>query len=211
MAASSNRTAAMSSRAADAERLRQQLRTKPTDRIAWHNLAAAEGDLGRVAEAEAARGGSQLHLQAPEFERPLIAALFGAIGVAVRRHLAGLGRGEGPMRSRNRGSGVVAGAWSVRLRSGGFHTDHVHPHGWLSSACYIALPDAIGSGIGGDRAGWLRFGQPAGPTRPALAAEHFVRPEAGLLALFPAYMWHGVVPFEDHQPRLTVAFDVVPG
>jgi hypothetical protein len=31
-----------------------------------------------------------------------------------------------------------------------------------------------------------------------------------MLALFPAYMWHGVVPFEDERPRLTVAFDVVP-
>jgi uncharacterized protein (TIGR02466 family) len=160
---------------------------------------------------QSVRGGSQLPLQAPEFARPPIAALFGAIDRAVRRHLTALGSGEGPMRSRNRGAGVVTGAWSVRLRSGGFHTDHVHPRGWLSSACYIALPNALGSGERGDRAGWLRLGQPAIPTRPALAAEHFVRPEPGLLALFPAYMWHGVVPFEDDKPRLTVAFDVVPG
>jgi uncharacterized protein (TIGR02466 family) len=187
----------------------------------WPSLAAFLADVTAELEAlhafgahplqQSVRGGGQLHLQAPELARPLVAALFGAIGVAVRRHLANLGSGEGPMRSRNRGSGVVTGAWSVRLRSGGFHTDHVHPRGWLSSACYIALPDAIGSGAEGDRAGWLRFGQPAIPTSPALAAEHFVRPEAGLLALFPAYMWHGVEPFEDEKPRLTVAFDVVPG
>jgi tetratricopeptide (TPR) repeat protein len=187
----------------------------------WPSLAAFLADLTIELESlhafaahplqQSVRGGSQLHLQAPEFGRPLIAALFGAIGVAVRRHLAILGTGEGQMRSRNRGSGVVTGAWSVRLRSGGYHTDHVHPHGWLSSACYIALPNAIGSGAECNRAGWLRLGQPAIPTRPALAAEHYVRPEPGLLALFPAYMWHGVVPFEDEQPRLTVAFDVVPG
>jgi len=187
----------------------------------WPSLAAFLADVTGELESlhafgahplqQSVRGGSQLHLQAPEFGRPLIAALFGAIGAAVHRHLAILGRGEGPMRSRNRGAGLVAGAWSVRLRSGGYHTDHVHPRGWLSSACYIALPGGIGSGADGDRAGWLRFGQPAIPTRPALAAEHYVRPEPGLLALFPAYMWHGVVPFEDDKPRLTVAFDVVPG
>jgi len=187
----------------------------------WQSLAAFLADVTAELESmhafsahplqQSVRGGGQLHLQAPEFERPLIAALFGAIGVAVRRHLANLGGGAGPMCSLNRGSGVVTGAWSVRLRSGGFHTDHVHPRGWLSSACYIALPDAIGGGADGNRAGWLRFGQPAIPTRPALAAEHFVRPEPGLLALFPAYMWHGVEPFEDEKPRLTVAFDVVPG
>lgn len=187
----------------------------------WPSLAAFLADVTTDLESmhafgahplqQSVRGGSQLHLQAPEFERPLIAALFGAIGVAVRRHLAALGGGDGPMRSRNRGSGVFTGAWSVRLRSGGYHTDHVHPHGWLSSACYIALPDALGSGADDRRAGWLRFGQPAIPTQPSLAAEHYVRPEPGLLALFPAYMWHGVEPFEDEKPRLTVAFDVVPG
>jgi len=30
------------------------------------------------------------------------------------------------------------------------------------------------------------------------------------LAVFPSYMWHGTVPFEDTQPRLTIAFDMVP-
>lgn len=66
----------MSSRAADAERLRQQLRVAPNDRIAWHNLAAAEGDLGRVAEAEAAaRRAIALGLQAPETRLVLARAL----------------------------------------------------------------------------------------------------------------------------------------
>jgi hypothetical protein len=37
-----------------------------------------------------------------------------------------------------------------------------------------------------------------------------VRPELGLLVLFPSYFWHGTLPFHSEQPRLTVAFDVVP-
>jgi len=36
------------------------------------------------------------------------------------------------------------------------------------------------------------------------------RPEPGLLAQFPAYIWHGVEPFVSEEPRLTVAFDVLP-
>jgi len=28
--------------------------------------------------------------------------------------------------------------------------------------------------------------------------------------LFPSYFWHGTLPFHSDQPRLTVAFDVVP-
>jgi hypothetical protein len=37
-----------------------------------------------------------------------------------------------------------------------------------------------------------------------------VRPEVGTLVLFPSYMWHGTVPFTSQQPRLTVAFDLLP-
>ena len=95
------------------------------------------------------------------------------------------------------------------MRSGGHHADHVHPHGWLSSACYIALPPTIGDGTSA-REGWLRFGRPGVKTVPPLEADHFVKPRPGLLVLFPAYMWHGVEPFVSDQSRLSVAFDVVP-
>ena len=38
-----------------------------------------------------------------------------------------------------------------------------------------------------------------------------IQVRVGRLVLFPSYMWHGTVPFEADQPRMTVAFDVVPG
>jgi hypothetical protein len=37
-----------------------------------------------------------------------------------------------------------------------------------------------------------------------------VRPEEGVLVLFPSYFWHGTVPFRSSEARLTVAFDAVP-
>jgi hypothetical protein len=37
-----------------------------------------------------------------------------------------------------------------------------------------------------------------------------IRPEVGQLVLFPSYLWHGTVPFDDAAPRITVAFDAVP-
>ncbi len=149
---------------------------------------------------QSVRGGSQLPLNAPELSRPAIAALFAGIGAAIEGYLAKRGPAAGF---------AISGAWSVRLRSGGYHTDHVHPEGWISSACYIALP----SGMAGasEHAGWLRLGKPGIATAPALEADHHVKPEPGLLVLFPAYMWHGVEPFESPEPRLSVAFDVVPG
>jgi hypothetical protein len=57
----------------------------------------------------------------------------------------------------------------------------------------------------------LTFAEPGLLTTPPLPAQHTVRPEPGMLVLFPSYFWHGTVPFTSGQPRLTVAFDVVPG
>jgi hypothetical protein len=58
--------------------------------------------------------------------------------------------------------------------------------------------------------GILSFGTPGMVTTPALDAELSIRPEVGQLVLFPSYFWHGTLPFHSDQPRLTVAFDVVP-
>lgn len=94
--------------------------------------------------------------------------------------------------------------WSVRLKRTGYHTDHVHPNGLISSACHIAAPQSLTHGPGG----WLRFGKPGIQTMPELDAEYFHRPESGVLILFPSYVWHGVAPFDEDGERLTVAMDV---
>jgi tetratricopeptide (TPR) repeat protein len=138
-------------------------------------------------------------------DHPALRALPVALDGPIRRHLAALGKGDDPVRARNRGTYAFQGMWSVRLRPGGYHVDHVHPQGWLSSACYVETVPPKG------REGWIRFGQPGLPTRPMLEAEHYVEPKPGMLVLFPSYMWHGTVPFGGDARRLTFAFDLVPG
>ncbi|HJU27336.1 MAG TPA: tetratricopeptide repeat protein, partial [Rhodanobacteraceae bacterium] len=133
------------------------------------------------------RRGSQVELDFGASAEPAIRAFAQAIDEPIREYMQSLGKGAGPLRDRNTGRYRLKGAWSVRLGPNGFHVNHFHPEGWLSSACYIKLPSAIGLG----REGWLQFGEPAFPTAPALPPEHFIRPEPGLLALFPSYMWHG--------------------
>jgi hypothetical protein len=95
----------------------------------------------------------------------------------------------------------------VRLRPGGYHANHIHPMGWISSACHLVTPPGISNG----HEGWLSFGEPGIPTDPPLPAEHFVKPEPGVLVLFPSYIWHGTAPFHGEGMRLTAAFDVLPG
>ena len=137
---------------------------------------------------------------------PVIQALFQSFAAPIARYREHIGQGADPLRRRNRGGRArFNGGWSVRLHSGGYHTTHVHPRGWISSACYIQLPDSMPG-----TEGILSFGAPGVLTSPALDAEFSVRPEVGLLVLFPSYFWHGTLPFHSQQPRLTVAFDAVP-
>jgi hypothetical protein len=68
--------AAMNDRSADAARWRATLSTNPNDKLAWHNLASAEGDLGHADESEkAARKAIALGLAAPETRLVLARAL----------------------------------------------------------------------------------------------------------------------------------------
>jgi len=114
-----------------------------------------------------------------------------------------------PLLARKADTFDFATAWSCRLRSSGYHTNHVHPMGWISSAYYASLPEVVTEGTG--QQGWLKFGESnlglGERDRPARA----VKPGVGKLVLFPSYFWHGTVPFNSDDARLTMAFDVVPG
>ncbi len=153
------------------------------------------------------RHGTQTPVDLRRLDDPVIKAFFSAIDGPIRRHLKALGQGSDPVRSRNSGNYRFAGCWSVRLGSGGFHESHIHPKGWLSSACYIDLPDAVDRG---GQEGWIAFGVPPFPLKTPLEPLKVEKPEPGKLVLFPSCMWHGTLPFEDERPRLTIAFDLVP-
>lgn len=173
------------------------------------DLAAALGRIHAFAAHplnQSVRGGSQASVRLESHPDPAVRAFFAAIDGPIRRHIARTGPGDDPFRRRHTGDYRLAGLWSVRLTAGGSHVDHVHPRGWISSACYIDLPEAV---AGDDRQGWLRFGRPPVVTGHDLPPERWVQPQRGLLALFPSYLWHGVQPFSEGV-RLTIAFDVVP-
>ena len=97
------------------------------------------------------------------------------------------------------------GSWSVLLRKQGFHANHTHNMGWISSALYVQLPPS--EKLGRAPAGWFSHGTPPPELGLDLPAYGLIEPKPGRLALFPSTMWHGTVPFDDGE-RLTVAFDV---
>jgi tetratricopeptide (TPR) repeat protein len=111
-----------------------------------------------------------------------------------------------PLTARNHGASVLTGCWSVRLKRGGHHVNHVHSEGWISSAYYVDVPPEVKDTKA--RSGWIKFGEPRFPV-PGATAGHFVQPVAGRLVLFPSYMWHGTTPILGNDPRMTIAFDVI--
>ena len=185
----------------------------------WQDLASFLADLsaslnrlhdprGHALLFQSLRNGTETTQDLSRSSDPAIRALFGAFAAPIHHYLEHIGHGDDPLRRRNEGRWRFNGSWSVRLHSAGFHANHTHPRGWISSACYIELPDCTSD----DRSdqGVLTFGEPGIATTPRLGAEYSVRPQVGMLVLFPSYFWHGTVPFRSSQARLTVAFDAVP-
>jgi tetratricopeptide (TPR) repeat protein len=152
-------------------------------------------------------GGTQTDRNLPA-DDPVVAQFFSMIDAPIRDYISRLDPKdrEHPTDRRAAPDYRIAGSWSVQLQPGGFHANHVHPQGWISSAYYVELPET--SADDAPRAGWLKLGE-AATSALACPADHFIEPEAGMLVLFPSYLWHGTVPFRKGG-RLTAAFDVVP-
>ena len=112
-----------------------------------------------------------------------------------------------PFEARNLSAAEILGCWSVRLRRDGFHVNHIHPEGWVSSAYYASVPGEVDDST--QRSGWLKFGEPRFAV-PGLAPFLEVQPKPGRLVLFPSYLWHGTNALRGDAPRLSVAFDAVP-
>lgn len=185
----------------------------------WRNLTDFLGDVRRSLEKlhdalrhpllfQSLRHGTETTQDLTRNQDPVIRALFASFDAPIRDYMARSGKGTDPLQRRNTGAYRFNGSWSVRLRTSGFHHNHVHPRGWISSACYIDLPDNARDPT--SREGVLAFAEPGILTTPSLPPQHEVRPEPGTLVLFPSYFWHGTVPFSGSGTRLTVAFDAVP-
>ena len=159
---------------------------------------------------QSVRGGTQT--DGPLFSRidPLIRQVRAAVVSAVEDYVRSLPQIDPrhPLLGQRRDRLVrFSGSWSVRLRGGGKHSNHVHPQGWISSALYIALP----ARAAGDRddAGWFTIGDPDERLGLTIGPSRMIEPIHGRLVLFPSYLWHGTIPFKQGE-RLTIAFDVQP-
>ncbi len=155
------------------------------------------------------RGGTQTAGDLFVRREPEIRALVGSLRECIADYVGRMPPGSAhPLLSRRDKDFDFSASWSVRLRRAGYHTMHMHPMGWISSAYYVQVPPEIAaSDVAG---GGLKFGEPDIDIGEQGKARLRIQPAVGRLVLFPSYMWHGTVPFDSDLPRTTVAFDVVP-
>lgn len=154
------------------------------------------------------RGGTQTSRGLLADPHPLIRTYLTLLATPLAEYQAAIGHDPAhPMLSRNAGTARPTGCWSVRLKRGGFHVNHIHPQGWISSAYYVSVPAEVEDTT--IRSGWIKFGEPPFPT-PSCTAGRMIQPKPGRLVLFPSYLWHGTNPILGDEPRLTIAFDALP-
>jgi tetratricopeptide (TPR) repeat protein len=155
------------------------------------------------------RGGTQT--VGDIFEQPLrcVQALKDRIAAAMQSYVDALPTDTThPFLRRRAGGWRFSDSWSSRLAPRGFHIPHVHPHGWISAVYYVCVPRVVDDQQA--RQGWLELGGPDIDVGLEDPVRMHVQPKPGRLVLFPAMFWHGTTPFGDNEPRLTVAFDVLP-
>ena len=108
--------------------------------------------------------------------------------------------------------------WANVNRLGDYHDPHNHPHAYLSGTYYVQMPTRqerlkTRTDV---RPGAISFYDPRGQANmgairgdPNIEAEFTLKPEAGTILLWPAFLMHFVHPNLSQQPRVSISFNVV--
>jgi Flp pilus assembly protein TadD len=157
---------------------------------------------------QSVRGGTQTRADILGTGRPLVDLLQAQFNGSLRTYIRGLQDATHPFSARRSRSFLYTGSWSSRLHSGGFHANHIHPRGWISSCYYVGVPDECTDST--TQQGWLGFGAPSIELGLPEPIRRSVEPRVGRLVLFPSFVWHGTRAFHSAGARTTIAFDVAP-
>ena len=137
---------------------------------------------------------------------PAVGGLTTWITWAVRKMIEA-STGAGPFKGT-----LSLSAWTAICRAGAYHAPHIHPDSAWSGAYYVdagrSQPDTPLGGV-------LEFLDPRAGAEAVTApgdpyGEPFrVRPESGLLVVFPSWLYHWVHPYAGQTPRIAVSFNVM--
>lgn len=140
-------------------------------------------------------------------DAPLATVLIDQIRQTIDRHLAALTFSQHPWARKLR-AGEILSASCLVAESDGHEMWHLHEFGSLSGVYYVAVPDRAETTNG--HGGCLAFGLPpeiAGQDAADSFGVDIVRPEPGMLQLFPSHCFHRTYPHGGPGKRICIAFD----
>lgn len=135
---------------------------------------------------------------------PAVSALTSWLNWALRQMINATA-GENAFKGK-----LSASAWATICRAGAYHAPHSHPDSAWSGVYYVDAgtdsPDQPLSGV-------LEFLDPRAGVEAVTAPgdpygePYRVRPQAGLLVIFPSWLYHWVHPYTGQTPRIAVSFN----
>ncbi|MBV9511967.1 MAG: hypothetical protein JO303_16965 [Caulobacteraceae bacterium] len=166
-------------------------------------MLAAEDAAGRAWCRDNAYGGYTSYASLDDL--PTRASAFAALKKRLDRHAAAFARelsldlGAGRLR--------LDSLWVNLLEPGAAHSGHVHPHGVISGAYYVAMPDGGGALKLEDPRLPLMMAAPPRRSDAPEAARSFVylRPKAGDLLMWESWLRHEVV--AGKGGRISISFN----
>lgn len=185
----------------------------------WADIAALNGgvraELARHPDLRFDRYGTAStrtwRIDQPVFRDSVaIPALQKLIRQAVLTHVARLDGQDAPWIAA-RPDVALLHNWCVLTDAEGFEEWHVHQGGWMSGVYYVDVPPSVAGGDG--REGCIVFGLPehlVGEDNARAFGETLVRPEPGLLMLFPSHCYHRTFAHGSGERRICLAFDIQP-
>jgi uncharacterized protein (TIGR02466 family) len=99
-------------------------------------------------------------------------------------------------------------AWANIHDRGGFNFQHLHDGCLLSGTFYVQVPEGSGSLVFRDPRPGVLNGFAKG-SRPNACKDVHLRPEPGLIVLFPHWLEHFVEVHDSDTPRISIPFNAV--
>ena len=97
--------------------------------------------------------------------------------------------------------------WLIVMNKGGNLGFHMHKEGWMSGSLYLKRPEKSNTNDGD-----IVFSKHGSnyPTDGKFYEQRVLDIKKGDMILFPSSVFHGTVPFESNEQRITLAFDIIP-
>lgn len=138
-----------------------------------------------------------------------VTKIFDRIKAAVESHSQKLSSPIALPFSRKIPQNVTIQSWVTICVGDGYEDWHCHPAGWLSGVYYLDIPDVAEAT---KPAGQIEFGplRLGGHNDLDIWPKKLIEPRNDMLLLFPSCIGHRTYPTGLNEPRVSLAFDIVP-